>query len=185
MFSESDISALVSIFGQIGNRELPFDEKRRKLLQALGDFFQARTWKIENTPSLQTDQGTRQLRATKNDRTLVLEREAKEPTFTKREHQLFQLVTSHAPWLLGDPIDSPQSSPHLSPRMKTVCFFVCLGAGRKEIASALGLEQGSVDAYVRDLYKIYGVRSQREFIRLHGGTHLPDSQQHKQTEQKP
>ena len=180
MFQESDIAKIIWIFGQAANNSGSPEQKRQDVLDAVANFLGAEKWYFGKI----TDQSDKlelkfhTLVAEKDNYRLVLGRKKRGKKFTARERALFFLITRQVDWLLKEAPSEGSKRPPLSPRMKTICLFVCLGAGRKEIAGALGLEHGTVDGYIRDLYRIYGVQSQKELIRLHAGDPIPGSRRY-------
>lgn len=174
MVSEADVTAVVSIFGRIADLRIPLADKRKQVLDALCWFFGGNAWEMkEVSGSGRKAVGTaRRLVATRDGRQLIMRRRRDQTAFGPRERQLFEMVTSRVPWLLDSEPVAFGESISLSPRMRKVLVLVCLGGTRKGIAEELNVRPGTVDGYVRDLYRVFGVRTQTELVRMHSGSEM-------------
>lgn len=174
MVREADVMAVIAIFGRIAGLAVPLAEKRRRGLDALCRFFKAHSWALEDTDALTgpPKAGANRLVATQDGRQLVIRRDNKGAAFGERERKLFEMVTTRIPWILEPEPVARTGTLRLSPRMQRVLVLVCLGGSRKGIADALRVQVGTVDGYVRDLYRVCGVRSQTELVRLYAGPEL-------------
>jgi DNA-binding CsgD family transcriptional regulator len=94
-------------------------------------------------------------------------RDRKEPAYSKREIHLASLVLEEIPWLHWREWKNMQPShQRLSPRLQLTLDLLLLGLGRKDIADQIGISDGTVGGYIRDLYRHFGVNSQAELMRL-------------------
>jgi len=98
---------------------------------------------------------------------IALCREPEQKEFSSREIQLASLVLEEIPWLHWREWKTRQPlRPKLSPRLQWTMDLLLLGLGRKEIASQIGISEGTVSGYMRELYQQYGVNSQAELMRI-------------------
>jgi len=164
--------AIISIFGRVADLRVPLAEKRKRGLEELCRFFQARDWMMEQTGETNghLKAGGHCLAAGRNGRQLVIRRDADAAPFGRREQELFELVATRIPWLLEPESIARMEEVRLSPKMQRVLVLICLGRSRKEIAEDLHVKPGTIDGYVRDLYQIHGVRSQTALIRFYAGS---------------
>lgn len=94
-------------------------------------------------------------------------REDAVPEFDGREAKIAHIVLAEVPWLHetgwseGDQLGV---LPKLSPRRRTVLNLVLEGHPRKEMASMLGISTHTLDGYVKDIFRHFGVHSQAELI---------------------
>jgi DNA-binding CsgD family transcriptional regulator len=171
--TEADLLPILSIFGRIAGLQSSPTEKRLICLEELCQFFQAQDWGLEEmqAPSAAATEETHRLAATQRGRRLTFRRDESRKPFDEKERMMFALITTRIPWLLDPHSDSNlrRREVRLSPQMQRVLVLVCLGEGRKTIADMLGIQQGTLDGYMRDLYRTLGVRSQTALIRLCAG----------------
>jgi DNA-binding NarL/FixJ family response regulator len=73
--------------------------------------------------------------------------------------------------ITGDPLDTPIArSPvdpvlaALSPRLTQVLDLLLLGDAEKQVARKLGLSPYTINGYVKDLYRRFGVNSRGELM---------------------
>lgn len=87
--------------------------------------------------------------------------------FTAREREIANIILSEVPWLhLSDwPEDRGAKVPHLFPKQRIVFNLLLDGLDRKAIAGHMGISENTVAAYVRDVYRHFGVNSQPQLIR--------------------
>jgi DNA-binding CsgD family transcriptional regulator len=87
--------------------------------------------------------------------------------FDGRDARIAHIVLAEVPWLheIG-PSDNDQHGalPKLSPRRRTVLNLVLEGQPRKEMAASLGISTHTLDGYVKDIFRHFGVHSQAELI---------------------
>ena len=85
--------------------------------------------------------------------------------FTDREIQLASLVLEEIPWLHWQDSKPKTSKLKLPPREQFIFDLLLLGLGRKDIAARLGISEGTVAGYIRNLYRSFGVKSQAALMR--------------------
>jgi DNA-binding CsgD family transcriptional regulator len=102
---------------------------------------------------------------------IAIYRKQGKPEFGMRETQMAHIVLSEVPWLhaLGWPQDRGVSIPKLTPRQRVVMNLLTDGMSRKEMANVLGISEGTVSGYVREVYKHFGVRSQTALVKKFSG----------------
>jgi len=94
-------------------------------------------------------------------------REPRQKEFSSRETQLASLVLEEIPWLHWREWKTRQPLRRkLSPRLQWTMDLLLLGFGRKEIASQIGISEGTVSGYMRELYQQFGINSQAELMRI-------------------
>lgn len=87
--------------------------------------------------------------------------------FQGREARIAHIVLAEVPWLHGTGwLEDEQLGvlPKLSPRRRAVLNLVLEGHPRKEMASMLGISTHTLDGYVKDIFRHFGVHSQAELI---------------------
>ncbi|WP_193214362.1 helix-turn-helix transcriptional regulator [Luteolibacter marinus] len=86
--------------------------------------------------------------------------------FDPREAHITHLLMTELTWLhaLGWTEDQNETLPKLSPRRRTVLNLVLEGQSRKEMAAALKISVHTLDGYVKDIFRHFGVHSQAELI---------------------
>lgn len=105
----------------------------------------------------------------------ALYRRVGRPVFTNREVRIAHIVASEVPWLfaMGWPEDRGAAVPGLAPRCWAVHEMLLQGYNRAKITEHLGVTRHTVDGYVKDIFRLVGVRSQPElmtrFFRGDGG----------------
>ena len=94
-------------------------------------------------------------------------REDGAPEFKGREARIAHIVLAEVPWLhetAWSEDDQFGVLPKLSPRRRAVLNLVLEGHPRKEMASMLGISIHTLDGYVKDIFRHFGVHSQAELI---------------------
>lgn len=100
---------------------------------------------------------------------IALNRSLHERGYTERERHLTMLVLRELPWLHRWDT-APRARPkELSPRLQLVLDLLLIGLSRKDISAQIGISVGTVNAYVRDLYRHFNVNSHAGLMRLQGG----------------
>lgn len=104
------------------------------------------------------------------------------PEFDLRHARMAHIVLAEVPWLHEiDPEGGEDKLilPKLSPRRRAVLNLVLEGHSRKEMASELGISIHTMDGYVKDIFRHFGVHSQAELIArfraADGGGKTPES----------
>jgi len=83
------------------------------------------------------------------------------PPFSPREVKIAHIVLSEVPWLhevLPSGIGSVVNQ--LSPRQRIILNLLVEGQSRSQIAEHLSLSAATVDGYVKDVFRYFGVHSQ-------------------------
>ncbi|WP_265594119.1 helix-turn-helix transcriptional regulator [Haloferula sp. BvORR071] len=95
------------------------------------------------------------------------------PEFDLRHARIVHIVLAEVPWLndvAWQEEEQPTLLPKLSPRRRTVLNLVLEGHSRKEMAAQLGISIHTLDGYVKDIFRHFGVHSQAGLIaRFHSG----------------
>lgn len=88
------------------------------------------------------------------------------PRFTVREARIAHIVLTEVGWLheAGMPHAEARSVPRLPPRCRLILNQLVRGRPRKEIASDLGLSVHTVNDYLKQIFRHFGVHSQAELI---------------------
>ncbi|NJK91190.1 MAG: helix-turn-helix transcriptional regulator [Blastochloris sp.] len=116
--------------------------------------------------------------------TIGLYRKQGDALFTPQEARIAHILLSEVPWLheTGWPEDRGALVPLLSPRLRVVLNLLLEGLARKQIGQHLRISPHTVDGYIKDIYRHFGVQSQAELMRRFycgdGGDHVsspPDS----------
>ena len=87
--------------------------------------------------------------------------------FEGREARIAHIVLAEVPWLHEtgwSEDDQLGVLPKLSPRRRTVLNLMLEGHPRKEMAALLGISTHTLDGYVKDIFRHFGVHSQAELI---------------------
>ncbi|GAB4172382.1 MAG: hypothetical protein Fur0032_11790 [Terrimicrobiaceae bacterium] len=89
-------------------------------------------------------------------------RRLQDPSFGVREKTLIHLAVGAVPWLHdeGWPDDLKNLVLTLSPRVRTVMGLLADGQKREAISNHLGLSLHTVNDYVKEIYRHFGVSSQ-------------------------
>lgn len=86
--------------------------------------------------------------------------------FERREVRIAHILLTEVPWLhqTSDPGDRHSTGPKLSPRRRMVLNLILEGGMRKDVANQLGISVHTVDGYIKDIFRYFGVHSQAELI---------------------
>ena len=102
------------------------------------------------------------------------------PEFTPREARIAHIVLTGVPWLHEESTPHPQAHeiPKLPPRCRLVLNQLVHGRARKEIAGDLELSLHTVNDYIKQIFRHFGVHSQTQLVarlRNGDGCDQPDS----------
>lgn len=88
------------------------------------------------------------------------------PLFDDREARIAHIVLTEVGWLheAGMPHSAAKDVPKLPPRCRLILNQLVHGRARKEIAADLGISLHTVNDYLKQIYRHFGVRSQLELI---------------------
>ena len=88
------------------------------------------------------------------------------PHFTARESRMAHIILTEVPWLhlQGWPDDRGVSVPTLTKRQRLTLNLLILGQGHKEIATHMSISTNTLQGYVKDIYRHFGVNSQAELM---------------------
>lgn len=105
-------------------------------------------------------------------------RRAESPLFTTRECKIAHIILTEVDWLHkeGMPHKESRSLPGLSPRCRHVMHLLLIGNSRKEIANLLSLSPHTVNDYVKEIFRHFGIHSTQELLarfRAGDGRDLP------------
>jgi DNA-binding CsgD family transcriptional regulator len=97
---------------------------------------------------------------------ITLYRRLGRPLFDAREARIAHIVLTEVPRLHAEgwPQDCDATLPGLSPRPRTVLNLLLQGLSRKEIATSIGVTEGTVNDYVKVVYKRFRVQSQSQLM---------------------
>lgn len=97
---------------------------------------------------------------------IAIYRDDRKPPFTTRESKIGHILLTEVDWLHdeGLPHEESRSLPGLSPRCRLVFQQLLFGKSRKEIASILNLSLHTVNDYVKEIFRHFGVHSVQELI---------------------
>lgn len=86
--------------------------------------------------------------------------------FDQRQVRIAHILLTEVPWLhqSSEPGDRRTEGPKLSPRRRTVLNLILEGGMRKDVANHLGISVHTVDGYIKDIFRYFGVHSQAELI---------------------
>jgi DNA-binding CsgD family transcriptional regulator len=110
---------------------------------------------------------------------VALYRKFERPLFSPRESRIAHIVLSEIPWLhdQGWPEDRGVDVPRLTPRQRVILNLLLEGQTRKAIAAHLSISLNTVQGYIRQIYRFFGVQSHahliRRFQRGNGGDRQP------------
>jgi len=94
------------------------------------------------------------------------------PEFTPREARIAHIVLTGVPWLHEESTPHPQAHgiPRLPPRCRLILNQLVHGRSRKEIAADLDLSLHTVNDYIKQIFRHFGVHSQTQLVaRLRSG----------------
>lgn len=88
------------------------------------------------------------------------------PSFTPREARLAHIVLSEVSWLHHEGMPHAPSStvPLLPPRCRLILHQLLVGRTRKDIAADLSLSVHTVNDYVKQIFRHFGIHSQMDLI---------------------
>lgn len=97
---------------------------------------------------------------------IALYRRFGRPRFNQREARITHIVMSEVPWLHYDglPEDRNTKVNNLSPRLWLVHESLLQSFSRKRIAANLGISLNTVNGYVNEIYRHFGVQSHTELL---------------------
>ncbi len=86
--------------------------------------------------------------------------------FTARESRMAHIILTEVPWLheQGWPEDRGVSVPTLSKRQRLTLNLLILGQSHKQIADRMSISTNTLQGYVKDIYRHFGVNSQAELM---------------------
>ena len=89
-----------------------------------------------------------------------------EPEFTPREARIAHIVLTEVPWLheQGWPEDRGVDVPKLSKRQRLTLNLLTLGQSQKQIASNMEISVNTAKGYIKDIHRIFKIRSQAELM---------------------
>jgi len=93
-------------------------------------------------------------------------RRADEPLFEERERRIAHILLTEVPWLheMGWPDDLGAAAPSLTLRSRQVLTLLLEGMARKAVADRLNISVHTVSDHIKELYRVFGVRSQAELM---------------------
>ncbi len=88
------------------------------------------------------------------------------PHFTARESRIAHIILTEIPWLheQGWPEDRGVSVPRLSKRQRLTLNLLTLGHSHKQIADRMTISPNTLQGYVKEIYRHFGVNSQAELM---------------------
>jgi DNA-binding CsgD family transcriptional regulator len=88
------------------------------------------------------------------------------PLFDEREARIAHIVLSEVGWLheAGMPHSAAKDVPKLPPRCRLILNQLVHGRPRKDIAADLGISPHTVNDYIKQIFRHFGVRSHLELI---------------------
>ncbi len=97
---------------------------------------------------------------------IALYRRCGDEPFDLREVRIAHIILTEVPWLhhSHDPEENGTEGPRLSPRRRTVLNLILEGGTRKDVAHDLGISVHTLDGYIKDIFRYFGVHSQAELI---------------------
>jgi DNA-binding CsgD family transcriptional regulator len=86
--------------------------------------------------------------------------------FTARESRIAHIILNEVPWLhlQGWSEDRGASVPKLSRRLRLTLNLLVSGQNQKQIAQNMGISIGTVQGYVKEVYRHFGLHSQAELM---------------------
>ena len=85
-----------------------------------------------------------------------------EPGFGQRDRRLVRLIHVELLRVLAE--TSPEAAPALPPRLRPVLDALLRGLAAKQVAHDLGLSVHTVDGYIKELYRHFGVGSRAQLL---------------------
>lgn len=97
---------------------------------------------------------------------ISIHRRITRPLFSERESRLAHILLSEIPWLhpRGARADDIATVPSLSPRKRSLLMLLVAGQSREQIAKNLNLSKHTVNDYVKEIFRSFGVNSQAQLI---------------------
>lgn len=98
--------------------------------------------------------------------TVGLYRHYGKPEFTPRESRIAHIILAEIPWLHqeGWPEDRGAKIPALSKRIRLTLNLLILGRSQKQIAEQMKISTHTVQGYIKETYRAFGVHSQAELM---------------------
>ena len=98
--------------------------------------------------------------------TIGLYRRFDRPMFSPRDSRIAHIVLTEVPWLheQGWPEDRGAQVPALSKRQRLTLNLLTLGQSHKQIASHMNISKYTVQGYIKQVYRHFGVSSQAELM---------------------
>lgn len=86
--------------------------------------------------------------------------------FSPRDSRIVHIVTTEVAWLheQGWPEDRGISAPKLTKRQRLTLNLLTQGQNRKQIASNMNISVNTVQGYIKEVYRLFGVNSQAELM---------------------
>lgn len=171
---EEDVREMVRLFAEAGGAAACLDGRRRVLLEGLARWIALDGWSFLGADAVEIRQGrTREA----VDAGIVWEGpgfrwegyRGPDRMFGGREERIVSAVFRAASWLAGDGglLGTPDRVPRMtSQRLAEVFVELIDGRSRKEIADRLGISVNTVSGYVREIYRLHGVKSQAMLVSM-------------------
>jgi DNA-binding CsgD family transcriptional regulator len=86
------------------------------------------------------------------------------PDFQEKDAAIAHILLTEIPWLYYEKFEDLEEVSRLYPRHRTVLNLLCEGWDRNKIASHLGRSIHTINGYVKEIFKHFGVNSQSELI---------------------
>ncbi len=111
-------------------------------------------------------------------RAITVHRRADAPLFSDRDARIAHILLTEVAWLHAEAEGGPQSGvAALSPRLRTALNLLLQGFARATVAEHLGVSPHTVNGYVKEIHRQFGVSSQaelmRKFFQSNGGDARP------------
>jgi DNA-binding CsgD family transcriptional regulator len=147
-------------------------EKRAHLTRRLHQIYPEEAWPTEAVVNLWKEAGIGAIMLSfrpldeKQLSAIALYRRLGQPLFDAREARIAHIVLTEVPRLHAEgwPQDRNVTIPGLAPRPCTVLNLLLQGLSRKEIATSIGVTEGTVNDYVKVVYKRFRVQSQSQLM---------------------